>query len=424
MSTFANSTTFAAFALACCTVVGLGIGCSSSSGGVSASDAGAAHDSGSVADAGPSADGGAGVGPDVGRLLDNGGPKLTAAKIVTVVWSADPSAATIEAFTDKLGASSYWKDTLGEYGIGAATAKHVRVTDAPVASYTTDALEMYIAQQIAASATSGWPAYDASTVYAVFLPQATKLDPVGCYHGETQVGADQHVPFVVIDPFDNGSRNIADALTQNAGHEIEEAVTNPHVFSDLGLVNFDAPHIAWNMLVSDPELGDICEETSDAYFAGPADLPYPLQRMWSNKSAAAGHNPCVPAPAEPYYGVTPLALETVSVFVDTASTPSVGLGYRVPIGTQKTIKVGFFSDKPVATPWTITAVEGNFTSPATNHRLTITTGKGSGKTGDTDTITVTANAMSLGAGNAVLLTVTSQAPGLPSHATPILIGTY
>ena len=75
-------------------------------------------------------------------------------------------------------------------------------------------------------------------------------------------------------------------------------------------------------------------------------------------------------------------------------------------------------------PWTITAAEGNYFSPATNHRLTIAVTKGSGKNGDVGTIDVTANAQSLGAGNAVLMTVTSQAAGMAAHVTPILIGTY
>jgi hypothetical protein len=244
------------------------------------------------------------------------------------------------------------------------------------------------------------------------------------YHGELAVGSNAHVPYIVVDENANDGKPLLDFTTASASHEIAEAATNPHVFSDVAIVGFDPTHVAWQMMVSDAEIGDVCEKNADAIFKGPADLPYALQRLWSNKAAAAGHDPCVPAATEPYYGVTPLDLETISVFVNDAQTASSGLGYRIGIGDKKTIKVGFFSDQAIDGPWTITAVEGNWFSPASNHRLTVSVDKTSGKNGDTATITVTANTQSTGLGNAVLVTVTSQAAGLAPHSVPIVIGTY
>ena len=367
--------------------------------------------------------------PDVGQLKLNGGPLVTAAKIVTVTWSTDPNAAALESFDDKLGASDYWKTTIGEYGIGAATsgaANHVHVTTAPPAASTAQEVETWLAAQVG-NAAGGWPAYDASTIYVVYIPTATQLTPPGPYHSETMVGANAHVPFVVIDENAHGTTPLLDAVTAAASHEIAETATNPRDLSegtDLGLVDFDSMHLAYQISTGDNEVGDLCEGRADSVFLGPADLPVSLQRLWSNKSASAGHDPCVPAPAEPYYNVTPLDPETVSVFVDTDSTASTSLGYRIGIGAKKTIKVGFYSDAAVPGPWTLTAVEGNYFSPASNHRLTIAITQGSGKNGDIGTIDVTANAQSLGAGNAVLMTVTSQAAGLAPHSVPILIGTY
>ena len=361
---------------------------------------------------------------DTPTVVDNGGAKLTSPKIVTVTYGSDPSAAMFEAFTDKLVASSYWAQTLFEYGIGAATVVHVHATDAAPASIATDTLETYVDKQIATSSESGWPAYDAKTIYVLLLPASTKLDPTGCYHSETVVGANAHVPFVVIDQNDVGTRSPADALTENSVHEISEGITNPHVLSDTAVVGFDAAHLAWNIFMPDAEIGDVCEGNADADYAGPMDLPFPLQRMWSNVGAHEGHNPCVPIPTDPYYNVTPLSLETISVFVNTDTKASTGLGYRVPIGTTKTIHVGYYSDAPIKAPWTLTAVEGSYFSPASNKRVTITVGRGSGNTGDTDTLTITANPNAEGAGNAVLVTLTSAAAGLPPHTIPMLIGTY
>lgn len=384
---------------------------------------------GGAGDGGPNAAGYPAFKPDVGQLKMNGGPLVTAPKIVTVTWSTDPNAAALESFDDKLGVSDYWKSTVGEYGVGPATsgaANHVRVATAPPATSTADELDTWLAAQVG-NAASGWPAYDPSTIYVVYVPTATQLTPSGPYHSETIVGANAHVPFVVIDENAHGSKSVLDAVTEAASHEIAETATNPRDLSmgaDLGLVDFDAAHIAYQISTGDNELGDLCEGRTDSAFMGPADLPVSLQRLWSNKSAAAGHNPCAPAPAEPYYNVTPLDLENVSVFVDSEATASNGLGYKIALGAKKTIKVGFYSDSPVPGPWTITAVEGNYFSPASNHRLTIAVTQGSGKNGDMGTIDVTANAQSLGAGNAVLMTVTSQAAGLAPHSVPILVGTY
>jgi hypothetical protein len=380
---------------------------------------------------GPTSDGGAfkpAYAPDVGQIVSNGGPVLATPKIVTVTWSADPNAAAIEEFGDKLGASAFWKATVAEYGIGAASSgSHVRIATPPPATQDASALDAFVIQQLGDPA-SGWPAPEASSLYVLYIPTATKLAPSGAFHSEVAVGANPHVAYAVIDESGDAAitagKSAIEIATQTAAHEIAEVATNPHVFSDLGVVGFDAKHIAWQMSAADAELADICEQNPDASFHGDADLPFTLQRLWSNKSAVAGHNPCIPAPAEPYYNVTPLDLETVSVVVDTAASAREGWGYRVPIGSQKTIKLGFYSDRAMTTPWTITAVEGNWFSPSDNHRLTITLGKASGNNGDVGEITVAANPSSTGAGNAVLVTVTAQAPGLAPHTVPILIGTY
>jgi hypothetical protein len=68
--------------------------------------------------------------PNIGQIVNQGGTLLTSPKIVTVTWQSDPNASTFEAFGDKIGASSYWKTAVGQFGVGAATsgtANHVRI---------------------------------------------------------------------------------------------------------------------------------------------------------------------------------------------------------------------------------------------------------------------------------------------------------
>jgi hypothetical protein len=365
---------------------------------------------------------------DAPQLKLNPSPVITEPKIVTVTWSADPQASALESFGDQLGTSDYWKSTVGEYGVGAATsgtANHVHITTAPLASMTPDDVDSWFVAQLTGK--NGWPAVDPSTIYVIYIPTATQLLPADPYHAEAAIGTNAHVPYVVIAQTADSAEGV-DKVTEAASHEIAEAATNPRVLSsgaDLGLVDFDrSKYLAWSLTTGDAELGDLCEGTPDSAVKGPAAFPFLLQRLWSNKSAAAGHDPCVPAPAGPYYNVTPIDAEPLDVFVDTDTTPSHGPGFRIGLGQKRTIRVGFFSDAKMAAPWTITAAEGNYFSPASNHRLTIAVTHGTGNNGDYGSIEVTANAQSAGTGNAVLLTVTSAVSGLPSHTCPIVIGTY
>lgn len=363
---------------------------------------------------------------DQAQLNVNRPPTIAAPKIVTVTWAGDPNAAALESFGDQLGKSEYWRSTVGEYGIGAATSGlHVRVSTPPPATMTRDDLQAWLVNEAGGA---GWPPYDASTIYVIYVPTSIDLQPTEPYHSETVMGANAHVPFVVITEKADGSRSVMDTMTAAASHEIAETATNPRVLSmgaDLGVVDFDkAKYLAWSLSTGDAEIGDLCEGKPESVVRGPAEFPVMLQRLWSNKAAAAGHDPCIPAPATPFYSVTPIDLETVDVFVDTEQTATRGRGFRIGVGQKKTIQLGFFSDAPMPGPWTITAAEGSYFSPAENHRLAISVVKGTGDNGDVGSIEVTANRDSLGAGSAVLLTVTSERAGLPSHSVPILIGTY
>jgi hypothetical protein len=375
--------------------------------------------------------------PNIGQIINHGGPLLTSAKIVTVTWTADPNESSLEDFDDKLGGSSFWKTILSGYGIGPATsgaANHVRVKTAPPASIEDTDLETWLVQQVTDPAKSGWPAWDSQTVYVVYVSTSTKLTTLGAdacssyasLHAEVAVGQNW-ATYVFVDENCNGSRSVLDGATGAASHEIAEAATNPHPFTKPAIIGFDAAHLAWGSDGLDGEIGDVCQIFTDAFYEGPSDLPYLLQRLWSNTSAAAGHNPCVPQSTEPYFNVTPLDLESLMIEVGTAQTPATPLGYRVPVGTRKTFNVGYYSDAPTGY-WDIKVVEGDgLTTPSSSH-LTLSVASGAaGLNGDQGAITVEANSAPSGGnslGHAVLMTVVSSAPGHTTHYMPILIGTY
>jgi hypothetical protein len=372
--------------------------------------------------------------PVVPQIANNSGAMLTAAKIVTVTWTADPNEASLEDFGDKVGASSFWTATVGEYGIGPATSgagNHVRISTPPPTTLVDTDVETLVGQQVAAAATSGWPAYDPQTLYVVYVPAATLVTSNGVdmcprrsgLHADLPVGSSPHVPYVTIDEHCGGGG--LDAVTETASHEIAEAVTNPHSLADRGVVDFDSAHLAWKLFAGpDEEIGDVCESYADAFFPGPSDLPYTLQRLWSNASAAAGHSPCAPHSSEPYYNVAPIDLEQLSVTPGTATAPQAALGYQVGVHATRTFDVGYYSDLPTGN-WSIQAVEGDGTTAPASPRLTLSAASGSGKNGDRDTITVTVNADGApGTGNAILMTIVSSAPGHTTHFMPVLIGAY
>ena len=69
-----------------------------------------------------------------------------------------------------------------------------------------------------------------------------------------------------------------------------------------------------------------------------------VQRTWSNGSAAAGHDPCVPAlTTQPYVGAAP-ELQDVAVMQrgQTIMTKAI----PIALGTSQTIELDLFSDGP------------------------------------------------------------------------------
>src|SRR5208283_2795224 len=95
-------------------------------------------------------------------------------------------------------------------------------------------------------------------------------------------------------------------VEETAAHETVEAATNPYPEStSLGYVGFDPDHLAWDLYTGfNDELADACQNWQDSYYQESGSFPYWVQRSWSNKSALAGHDPCVPAATGAYHGMT------------------------------------------------------------------------------------------------------------------------
>lgn len=251
-----------------------------------------------------------------------GGPILSAPTIVTVVFANDDPtlAARLAQFDDVITSTPWWSAVTAGYcvqpggtpcvGPGAG-AGHVTLPAAD-AAYT-DSLrggESTVRALLSGRVADGTlPAPDAQTLYVLYLPEGSRilLDGItGCapssfsgYHDRLAVtppdaGAAIGAAYAVVARCSSTEA----ATTLQASHEIVEAATDP---SPEDAPAFQMTDPAWTAF--GPEVADVCAAvdaditTSESGFA--------VQRSWSNASAAAGHDPCVPAPAQPYFNVAP-----------------------------------------------------------------------------------------------------------------------
>jgi hypothetical protein len=366
--------------------------------------------------------------PDMPQILDQGGNVLSAPRVVTVTWQADPNAATFEAFGDAIGASNYWNRTTSEYAIAPAVSgasNHVRIQTAPATKMTDTALDTFVADQVSAAPGNGWPANDANTIYILYLPETLELTSDGSnacnveegYHDETFTSANDGVVYAVIVEGCHDTEDVVSFSTETASHELVESSTDPFIQEKLAWTGFDADHYAWETWTEkQDELADACQDNDDAYYTDVAPLPYALQRSWSNASAAAGHNPCVPVPQIPNYSAVALGTTSITLTVNTKTVTTKG--FMIPNGQTQTIHVGLYSDAPTS-DWTVSVVEGDgFSTPSTAH-LTFTQSATTGNNGDTIDVGITTVATK-SAG--VLATILSTQNGI-NHYVPFLVAT-
>ncbi len=318
-----------------------------------------------IACAGKSSSGGAATGLAFPQIEDNGGGILVAPKLVTVTFepslyanATDPVAATLladlEAFDDALTTTSWWQTVTKDYcdakqgciGTGSAGA-HVSIATAPPGDgsttcgpqpcYTDSALgggsslQSYLAGLFASGSL---PAPDAHSLYVFYVPDSISINLDGAlscqvfggYHGSVAVeGLD--VPYAIVplcDP-EGTAQGVAELTLEQtatfaASHEIVEAATDPHAAealpgaspnstAGLGWYLTDAASAAWT-LPAGGEVADLCVDILGLGQDRWTEDGYVVQRVWSNTSAAAKHDPCVPIPAgEVYFNAGPSTVQ-------------------------------------------------------------------------------------------------------------------
>jgi hypothetical protein len=377
--------------------------------------------------------------PNMPRMVNTGGPVLSHPDIVTVTFANDPNAPLFESMADAIGATDYWRQITSEYGVGPATSgKHLRVQGG-LGTISTDDLANLISQQ-AGNPRSGWPTPTSQTLYVVFPPTSSTILWQGQDACETEGG--QHltttvngtpVPYAIIlqcgDPIDT--------VTSIVSHEISESAVDP-LENSLAWSDIDPDHFAWTLMQGfQTENADMCEFFPEAMFQDP-QLKVTVQRQWSNASGAAGHNPCVPVPPDPYFNVTPVSpLDTVVVDLNplvaadltdlSEGSQKQTKGVKLSATGDAQIQLGLYSDGPTDAwqleayemdPTTALATAGSY-EPTTTPTVSLQLDKTTGKNGDTVTLSVHANARPQ-IGPALVLVKSTL--GASTHLMPILVG--
>jgi len=373
------------------------------------------------------------VHPAMPQVVSAGGPVMKAPKFVVITFAGDTLIPSIDDFVAKVAASqTYWSGTTAEYGVGPiASVTNVTLTETPATTLQDSDVQAWLMQKLTgASADAGaleagahdggtvgsavLPPPDGDTVYMIYYPSTTTVTLDGgesCnafygYHNDFNLAGSSYVTYSVVarcPPFP--STSAIDSLAAIASHEMIEAVTDPQVADNPAYLQPDLAHLAW-AVPAGGELGDMCAGYGNVFYT-PTDVPYLVQRSWSNKAAAAGHDPCQPDGATPYFNAAAVLTQTLTV-----NDPMLGMysnvGLKIPVGGSATIDLDLYSDGPTSGPFTVTAsdLSSLFGGPA---ELDVSFGGQATATGvNGQTVQMTVKVLSAGSGNAEILWIQSE----------------
>jgi hypothetical protein len=347
--------------------------------------------------------------PPPPQVVNFGGSVLAAPVFVPVFFAGDDPnyVMKLSDFTAKVGATKYWAAAVGEYGVGPATsAAPVILSEMAPATIDDTGIQAWLANELAPSdggpdGGSTLPQPDANTVYVIFYPASTTITlqnqqsctSFGGYHSDAIVQTAQgmtDVPYAVIPRCTNfPPLTGVDAITGTTSHEMAEAATDPLPMSMTpAYAQVDDAHLYWMRLLGGGEVGDMCAQFPGA-FTTFSELPYAVQRIWSNAAAKAGHDPCQPPlPGEVYFNSPPNLPDMITVM--TFGGMFTERGVHIPVGQSKTIQLDLYSDAATSGPWTVSVKDAASTlGMSTTPLLDLKLDKTSGVNGEKLNLTIT-----------------------------------
>lgn len=283
------------------------------------------------------------------RITDRVGPFIAQPRITTVTFKNDEAAhvARVDAFAETITKTAWWREVARSYCragacIGEGSGSRVHLDELMPAEATPEDLEARLVKHVK-SLRPGTvdPARD---LFVFVLPKGVRLQEKGggkpfcepgaprAYH-RTAFVAENAFAYAVVPRCADVDRQLA-----SMSHEILEATTNPDPaqrgFAFVGDVRISGFGFA-GLEPVDP-CGLVTMDDHTVFEAG-----FPLHRAWSNRAAAEGRDPCVPARVDrPYALLVPRA--------DAVRLKSVG---------DTTTIVVDGSSAQVTGPWTISAFD-------------------------------------------------------------------
>jgi hypothetical protein len=341
--------------------------------------------------------------PPMPTVASGGGRTVTNPVFIPVTFPSDPSQSDIVAFTNGIGATTFWSTIVTQYGVGAATGgTPVILTEAqePAGTGSTiddmAGIQPWLQTQIAAggalAGTNG-----ANTIYAIYFPSGTTIslegaqscNSFGGYHNNFVTSdTGENVTYAVVPrcgsfPTASGVLSGLDAITGPASHEYLEAVTDPDPGTDDAYSGVDNNDFIWELVLGGGEIGDMCAQFPGVFYK-PAGFPYTVQRSWSNAAALASHDPCQPSLTGEVYFNAVGELPSITLGGGIGTTTAVS----IPLHTTKTINVDLYSDGPTSGPWTVNAFDSAEIMGGPT-ALSFTWDKTTGQNGDTLHLTIT-----------------------------------
>lgn len=364
-----------------------------SSGGAQTADSGAGDDGGTV-EAGDDGGGSSYPAPHpaLPQAITAKGPVMKSPKVVAITFQGDSLQASIDTFVGQLvAATTYWSGATSEYGVGPLSASApVHSTDTPPATLADADVRTWLKQQIQGGA--GFPQPDANTVYALFYPQGTTVTTsfgATCqgfngYHDDFALSAGNYVAYTVVPrcPPPVQGVTVLDELTAEASHEIIEVATDPLPTDKPAYNDVDPDHEGWAALAGG-EIGDLCAGFPNAFYK-PSGVDDLVQRVWSNKAAAASHDPCEPQGTSPYFNSAPVQTDKMVV------NGILAKGVQIPIGQSKTVELDLFSDAPTSGPWKVSVLDISSMFFGSAPALSFSLDKDTGQNGDKLHLTIKA----------------------------------
>jgi hypothetical protein len=309
--------------------------------------------------------------PGMPQIPRNGGVVLHDPTLVSVTFPGDPLAAKIQAFGEQVGNLAWWSTVHADYGVGPArSGGHVAIATAPPAVIMDSQVQAWVVARIADGTL---PAPTDQTVYTIYYPASTSVrfdasegGGASCqlflgYHSVLDVtfqGRTLPVAYAVINRCGD-----LDMLTRTASHEFTEASTDPHPIDGANAGYVTLVDNAWTWLGG--ENADMCAGVSPVSEGG-----WSLTRVWSNRAAALGAQPCVPTPDTGGLPFFDAALEQERL----VARP----------GTSASTEVDCYSFGPLSSPIQLTASANNVPAP-----LTFSFDRTGCDNGDKATLTVT-----------------------------------